>query len=206
MEASVAVRDVAGRLGGAVADGASADLRSVTGALVLDGRADAAADRFDMRRAAVAAPGFLFSSPEVRADRSGSGSDPEVLEAARVRLAAFPGTGRVGGLLRLEPTVLVRVEEASGLTPSAFAAELDAGTERFADAAVDEAAVGRRGAADPGLAEDDAAFFRTDDGDDGTTGFSPASAARAALSSGVFTSAIVRSGALLGRASVTSGE
>jgi hypothetical protein len=60
------------------------------------------------------AEGLLFSSPDVTDDSSGSASDAVDLEASPVRLT--PGTGRVGGLLRLELVVPTRgVELVVGL-------------------------------------------------------------------------------------------
>lgn len=50
----------------------------------------------------------LLSSPEVNEESSGSASDDAVLLASPVFLTAVPPGGRVGGLFRLDPTVLVR--------------------------------------------------------------------------------------------------
>jgi hypothetical protein len=58
-----------------------------------------------VRRTAV---GFLPSSPDVTDERSGSASEAVDLEANPVRLTAVPGTGRVGGLLKLDPAALIR--------------------------------------------------------------------------------------------------
>jgi hypothetical protein len=54
------------------------------------------------------AEGFLFSSPEVTDDSSGSASDAVDLDVNPVRLTAAPGTGRVGGLFKLDPAALTR--------------------------------------------------------------------------------------------------
>jgi hypothetical protein len=82
----------------------------------------------DARVAAVVVPGvlrtvvaFLVSSPEVTEDRSGSASDAVARELIPGLLAAVPGTGRVGGLLRLDPTVLTReVEPVVGFDAAAL--------------------------------------------------------------------------------------
>lgn len=52
--------------------------------------------------------GFLFSSPDVTEDRSGSASEAVGLEANPVFRTVVPGAGRVGGLLKLNPAVAVR--------------------------------------------------------------------------------------------------
>lgn len=96
--------DVRGRLVAAVVvDGAIEALDEV----VLPGEARVGAVAVEMlgaRRTVV----FRFSSPEVTDECSAS--EEAVLLASVVLLTLVPGTGRVGGLFRLEPTVLVRDE------------------------------------------------------------------------------------------------
>ena len=58
--------------------------------------------------------GLLFSSPDVTDERSGSVSEAEVLEANPVFRTDVPTAGRVGGLLRLEPTAPARAVEVVG--------------------------------------------------------------------------------------------
>jgi len=112
---------------------------------------------------------FLFSSPDVTDDRSGSASDAVALEDAPGLLAAVPGAGRVGGLLRLDPTVLTReVELDAGFDAVAVEARalLVAAVGRRALAvALPPTAVGRRGGTGSLLAEAalEAILRRTDD-------------------------------------------
>jgi hypothetical protein len=61
------------------------------------------------------ARGFFLSSPDVTDERSGSASDAFVLMGGGGRRAdVVLAAGRVGGLLMLEPTVLVRDEALVG--------------------------------------------------------------------------------------------
>lgn len=112
---------------------------------------------------------FLFSSPEVTDDRSGSASDAVDLEASPVLLADEPGTGRVGGLFKLDPTVLTRdVELESGFDAVAVGARalLDVVVGRRAPTvAVPDVVVGRRGGTPSLLVEPafEAILRRTED-------------------------------------------
>jgi len=95
-----------------------------------------------VRRTAV----LFFSSPDVTDDRSGSASDA-VLDDEMVLRAVVPAAGRVGGLFRLDPTVLVRdvaVVGAFDALAVVRAVLVDAAAGRRALAAVPLAAVGRR--------------------------------------------------------------
>lgn len=134
---SPAARAVTGRLAVPVLlDGAIEDLLSVV--VVLPGDRVAAAEASVVLRA----DGFLFSSPEVIEPISGSASEAADLEANPVLLAAVPGAGRVGGLLKLDPAVLARaVEEARGRDVVVEAR----------DAVVDAGAAGRRAPAVAGV-------------------------------------------------------
>jgi hypothetical protein len=94
------------------------------------------------------AVGLLFSSPEVTDDRSGSASEAAADREARpVLLAAVPGAGRVGGLFKLDPAVVVReVALESGLDAVVEAlAVRDEAAGRRAGAEVPLVTVGRRG-------------------------------------------------------------
>jgi hypothetical protein len=113
---------------------------------------------------------LLLSSPEVTDDRSGSASDAAAdLDTSVVRLAAVPGTARVGALFRLDPTVLTRaVELLDGFDAPAIEgrALLDAAVGRRAPAvAAPAVVVGRRGAIASLLAEPalEAILRRTED-------------------------------------------
>lgn len=130
----------------------------------------------DARAAAPAVPGVLrtavalrFSSPEVTEDRSGSASDAVALELIPGRLAAVPGAGRVGGLFRLDPTVLTRdVELVMGFdaVAEARAVPVDAVGRRAPTVAVLLVVAGRRGSTASLLAEEpalEAILRRTDD-------------------------------------------
>jgi hypothetical protein len=141
--ASAAARDVKGRFAAVVLAGA-----------IVDRRSDAAGFPGELRVAAVddsvvlRAAGFLFSSPEVMEERSGSASDVAPLEANPVLLAAVPAAGRVGGLFRLDPAVPVRIVEL----PSGFDAVVElrallaaAGRRAPAATALVEVVPGRRG-------------------------------------------------------------
>jgi hypothetical protein len=130
----------------------------------------------EARVAAPAVPGvlrtavLLFSSPEVTDDRSGSASDAAAdLDTNVVLLAVVPGTGRVGGLFKLDPTVLTRaVELLDGFDALEIdgRALLDAAVGRRAPAAAAPAVVvGRRGRIASLLAEPalEAILRRTED-------------------------------------------
>jgi hypothetical protein len=149
-EARGAVRVVAASAGGRVVKGRLAavvvvvegaiDCRDV--GLTGDGR-EAVDDVTGVRRTAV----LFFSSPDVTDERSGSASDA-VLEDEMVLRAAVPGDGRVGGLFRMEPLVLVRGVDVVGAFDALVAVRavlVDAVAGRRALAAVPLAAVGRRG-------------------------------------------------------------
>jgi hypothetical protein len=99
------------------------------------------------------AEGLLFSSPDVTDDSSGSASDAVDLEARPVRLT--PGTGRVGGLLRLELVVPTRgVELMVGLdAPVAVRVVVVDTVGRRAGAVPLDVVVGRRGGTPSLLAE-----------------------------------------------------
>jgi hypothetical protein len=107
--------------------------------------------------------GFRFSSPEVIEDRSGSWSDAVDLDVPRaVRRAVVPGAGRVGGLFRLDPKTLERLDVVEGLDIVDVLAEVDVVAGRFAAAAADEVVNGRRGGAVPALEDatgEDIFFF-----------------------------------------------
>jgi hypothetical protein len=130
----------------------------------------------EARVAAPAVPGvlrtavLLLSSPEVTDDRSGSASDAAAdLDTNVVLLAVAPGTGRVGGLFRLDPTVLARaVELLDGFDALAIEgrALLDAAVGRRAPAVAEPTVVvGRRGGIASLLAEPalEAILRRTED-------------------------------------------
>jgi hypothetical protein len=123
--------------------------------------------------------GFLFSSPDVTEERSGSASEVP-LDVKPGRLAV-PGTGRVGGLLRLPPTALVR-DVVLGVVldaPIEVRALLvvDAAAGRRALAALPPVAVvvGLRGGTasfEPEFGAFEAIFLRTDEvGVDGAGSF-----------------------------------
>jgi hypothetical protein len=139
---------VAGRFADTIVEGAPVDLRSET--------ADFPGDVpvTDAASVVLRPEGFLFSSPDVKEDRSGSASEAVVdLVVSPGRLAAVPGAGRVGGLFRLDPVVLVRivelargrgaVVEARGAVAVAVAVVLATGGRRAP--AVVVPAAGRRG-------------------------------------------------------------
>ena len=112
--------------------------------------------------------GFFFSSPDVNEDTSGSASEA-VLEDEMVLRAVVPGAGRVGGLLKLDPAVLVRevvVEGAFDAVVEVRVLLTDGAAGRRALAAVLLVAVGRRGAAaslEAGEGALEAILRRTDD-------------------------------------------
>jgi hypothetical protein len=160
--ASAAGRVVRGRFAPAVVEGASDCLD-----VVLPG---------DARVAALGKPGVLrtvvgrlFSSPEVTDDSSGSASDAVAREDTPGLLTAEPGAGRVGGLFRLDPTVLTReVELVSGFDAPEMEAlavlvvDVDAvGLRALAVTPAPAAAVGRRGGT--GSLLEEAIIRRTDD-------------------------------------------
>ena len=90
---------------------------------------------------------FLPSSPDVTEATSGSASEA-VLDEETVLRAAVPGTGRVGGLFRVDPTVLVReVELEGGFAAVVVRVVAVAGATGRPAAAVVLDTVGRRGAA-----------------------------------------------------------
>lgn len=95
-----------------------------------------------VRRAA----GFLFSSPDVTDERSGSASEAVVLDANAGFRTTVPGAGRVGGLFKLDPAVDVRVVELEGGFDAVVAVRvvLDAAGRRAA-APAPMTVVGRRG-------------------------------------------------------------
>lgn len=134
---------VRGRFAAAVVEGAIVDLRSDAAAFPGEDLVAAVADSVVLRGA-----GFLFSSPDVMDDRSGSASEAVDLEATPGRLATVPGAGRVGGLFKLDPAAPVRmVELARGrdaVVEALGAAVEDAGGRRAPTGAVLPAA-GRRG-------------------------------------------------------------
>jgi hypothetical protein len=164
VDASAAGRVVRGRFAVAFVEGAM-DCREVV--LPGDDLVAPAAVPGVLRTAV----GFLFSSPEVTEDNSGSASDAVALELIPARLGAVPGTGRVGGLLRLDPTVLTRdVELVVGfdaVVEVRAALVVDAVGRRAPTAAVLlVVVVGRRGGIGSLLAEEpalDAILRRTDD-------------------------------------------
>lgn len=165
---------------------------SALGRAVVEGRFVAAAVEgvmVDRRAEGVAAPaapappsvlrtaGFLFSSPEVTDESSGSASDGAGFEASPVRLAAVPAGARVGGLFRLGPVAVRRdVEPASALdallggrvvVPGGAAAAA-AGRRAPAEAAVLLLVAGRRGGTGSFLGAFEAILRRrTDEGEDG---------------------------------------
>jgi hypothetical protein len=137
---------VAGRFAANVLEGTTDDLRSEPDAVFPDPGDVRVADAASV---VLRTEGFLFSSPDVMDDRSGSASEAVVdLVVSAGRLAAVPGAGRVGGLFRLDPVVLVRtVELASGrdaVVEARGAVVLAAGGRRAPTVAVPPA-VGRRG-------------------------------------------------------------
>lgn len=140
--------------------GASAAGREVSGlfaaVVVVDGARECLEKVFP-GEARVGAPGapvvllaadLLFSSPDVTDERSGSTSEV-VLEASPVLRAAVPAAGRVGGLFKLDPTVLVREVAVDGCFDAlegALAPAAGGGRRAPVDAVAPEAGtVGRRG-------------------------------------------------------------
>ena len=161
VEASAAGRVVRGRLAPAVVEGAIDCLDVV---LPGDDRVAALGNAGVLRTV-----GFLFSSPDVTEDRSGSASEAVDLEAKPVLLAADAGAGRVGGLFKLDPTVLAReVALDSGFDAVAVEARallVAAAGRRALAVTLPLAAVGRRGGMASLLAEPalEAILRRTDD-------------------------------------------
>jgi hypothetical protein len=134
---------VAGRFAVVVLEGAIVDLRSETAGFPGEDRVA------DDARVVLRTEGFLFSSPDVMDDRSGSASEAAVdLVASPGRLATVPGAGRVGGLFKLDPVVLVRIVELArgfdAVVEARGAVVLDEGGRRAPTVAVPPV-VGRRG-------------------------------------------------------------
>lgn len=126
----------------------------------------AAVDVNVVRRAA----GFLFSSPDVMADRSGSASEAADLETNGALRTVVPGAGRVGGLFKLDPAAAVRADEAIGALDAvveARAAVVDDAAGRRAAAAAPAVVAGRRGGT-ASLGVDEAILRRA--GDAGVVG------------------------------------
>lgn len=144
VDASAVGREVNGRFAPAVLKTALG-LRSVAAVFPGDDLVAPAEETVVLRAA-----DFLFSSPDVMEAMSGSASEVVDLAASPL-LAAEPGAGRVGGLFKLEPVVLVRNELVRGRDVVAEArAVLAAAAGRRAPAvAVPVPAVvrGRRGGA-----------------------------------------------------------
>jgi hypothetical protein len=146
---SAAGRVVEGRFAVAVAVAAAVDeSEDLDTGFPGDGRAAVVDETGGLRTAGF----FLLSSPDVTDERSGSASEA-VLDDEMVLRAVVPDVGRVGGLLRLDPTVLVRGAAAAGgfaaLVVVRVVVEVvvaGAGGRR-APAAVALVTVGRRGAA-----------------------------------------------------------
>lgn len=162
VEASAAGRVVRGRFAPVVVEGAI-DCRDVV--FPGDERVAAPGTTGVLRTV-----GFRFSSPDVTDESSGSASDAVGFGVSPVLLAADPGVGRVGGLFRLEPTVLAReVALDSGFDAVAVDARallVDAAVGRRAPTvAVPLAAVGLRGgtASLPAEPAFEAILRRTDD-------------------------------------------
>lgn len=90
--------------------------------------------------------GFLFSSPDVTEDRSGSASEAEAFEANPVLRTVVPGGGRVGGFPKLEPTVPAReVALVVGLVAVVAVRVVLEAAGRRAAAVTPAPTVGRRG-------------------------------------------------------------
>jgi len=85
--------------------------------------------------------GFLFSSPDVTDDSSGSASEEAVLAVNGVLRTTVPAAGRVGGLLKLDPAAGRAVALDAGFVLEAVEDADAAGRRVAADATV----VGRRG-------------------------------------------------------------
>ena len=119
--------------------------------------------------------GFLFSSPEVSDDGSGSASPWALFVPNPMRLAVAPAGARVGGLLRLDPAPARRdVLLASGFDALdggrvvVFVVDAAAGRRAPAEAVVPLAAAGRRGGTGSFLGALEAIFLRiADEGEDG---------------------------------------
>lgn len=120
--------------------------------------------------------GFLFSSPEVTDDSSGSASGGVALDANPVRLAVTPGVARIEGLFKLDPVVERRdVELVRGFDAleggRVVAVDTAAGRRVPAEAVVTFVAAGRRGGTGSFFTTEDAleAILRrtTDEGEEG---------------------------------------
>jgi hypothetical protein len=154
--ASTAERD-SGRFAAVVPGAAMPDFRSVVVVVVLPGDALGVAGE---ARVVLRAAGFLLSSPDVIEAMSVSASEAMDFEANAVLLAALPAAGRVGGLLKLAPDVLVRAIELAGAFDALVgvrAVDVDAAGRRAPVAVIPG---GRRGGAfsdleaAPGAVED----------------------------------------------------
>lgn len=159
-EASAAGREVRGRFAAVEEEGASDDLEDTF----------PGGDRIAEPAIAgvLRAAGFLFSSPDVTDDSSGSASDAVDLEANPPLLAADPGAGRVGGLFKLDPTVPVRdmeLDEGFDALIEGRAVLAAAAGRRAPTVAVPPVVVGRRGgtASLPAEPNCEAILRRTDD-------------------------------------------
>jgi hypothetical protein len=146
-----------GRFAAVVPGAAMPDFRSVVVVGVLPGDALGVAGE---ARVVLRAAGFLLSSPDVIEAMSVSASEAMDFEANAVLLAALPAAGRVGGLLRLAPDVLVRAIELAGAFDALVgvrAVDVDAAGRRAPVAVIPG---GRRGGAfsdleaAPGAVED----------------------------------------------------
>lgn len=168
-EVSALVRDVAvGRLGAAaVLDGVMVERRSAVEVTFEGEDFDAVEDdKADIRLVWPLTPSFLFSSPEVRDERSCSWSDVELfeVEVRPVRRVPVAGAGRVGGLFKLNPNVEDLVAEAARGFVVVVEVRVVVVAGRLAAAPVVAVDRGRRGAAwspfDAAVdAEDDIFFF-----------------------------------------------
>jgi hypothetical protein len=158
-EASAMGRVVKGRFAAVEEEGASDDLES----------AFPGGDRIAPVAAGILREaGFLFSSPEVTDESSGSASEAVDLEVNPPLLAADPGTGRVGGLFRLDPTVLVReteLDDGFDALNEGRAVLAAAAGRRAPTVAVPLVVVGRRGgtASLPAELDCEAILRRTED-------------------------------------------
>jgi hypothetical protein len=167
-EVSALVRNVAmGRLGAAaVLDGVMVERRSAVEATFEGEDFNAVDDKADIRLVWPLTPSFLFSSPEVRDERSCSWSDVVLfeVEVRLVRWVLVVGAGRVGGLFRLDPSVEDLVAEAARGFVVVVEGRMVVVAGRLAAAPVVAVDRGRRGAAwspfDMAVdAEDDIFFF-----------------------------------------------
>lgn len=151
-EVSALVRDVVvGRLGAAaVLDGVIVERRSAVEATPEGEDLDAVEDdKVDIRLVWPLTPSFLFSSPEVRDERSYSWSDVVLfeVEVRSVRRVPMAGAGRVGGLFRLDPSAEDLVLEAARGFVVVVKGRVVVVAGRLAAAPVVAVDRGRRGAA-----------------------------------------------------------